>query len=117
MIAGRVMFCSIPLSIKRSKVPLGSIQSIALLPSSTLRIQSFKVHRIQQIYSQLRGQSSASMTSFYTSETPDYVKGAKGIHLMTANTPNGQKVQILLEELALKYGTTWTFNIVKFKEN
>jgi len=34
----------------------------------------------------------------YISETPDEVKNAKGLHLITQSTPNGQKVQILLEQ-------------------
>jgi len=57
------------------------------------------------------------MTSIYTSETPDVVKNAKGLHLITQSTPNGQKVQILLEELALKYGTQWTFNTINIGTN
>jgi glutathione S-transferase len=57
------------------------------------------------------------MSSPYTSETPDVVKNAKGVHLLTANTPNGQKVQILLEELALKYGTTWSHHLVNIRAN
>ena len=47
------------------------------------------------------------MSSFYISETPDSVKNSKGLHLITQNTPNGQKVQIMLEELADLYGTKW----------
>jgi len=42
--------------------------------------------------------------TFYGPDTPDSVKNSKILHLMTYSTPNGQKVQILLEELALKYG-------------
>jgi len=57
------------------------------------------------------------MASPYTSETPDVVKNAKGIHLLTTNTPNGQKVQIFLEELALKYGITWTHHLVNIRAN
>ncbi len=34
--------------------------------------------------------------------------GVKGLHLITMSTPNGQKVQIMLEELADIYGTEWT---------
>jgi glutathione S-transferase len=83
----------------------------------TLRSRLVKVQRIQQLQAHFRSYSSSAMASFYTSETPDVVKNAKGIHLMTANTPNGQKVQILLEELALKYGTTWTFNTINLSEN
>jgi len=41
--------------------------------------------------------------SLYTDETPDAIKNSKGLHLVTQNTPNGQKVQIMLEELAAVY--------------
>jgi glutathione S-transferase len=56
-------------------------------------------------------------SSIYTSETPDVVKNAKGLHLITQSTPNGQKVQIFLEELAAKYGTTYTFNTINIGTN
>jgi len=45
--------------------------------------------------------------SFYADDTPASVKEAKGLHLMTMSTPNGQKLQIMLEELADVYGTKW----------
>ena len=49
------------------------------------------------------------MSSYhYTNETPDQVKNAKGLHLITQNTPNGQAVQIFLEELKDAYGTECT---------
>jgi len=41
----------------------------------------------------------------------------QGIHLLTMNTPNGQAVQILLEELAETYGTTWTTTLVNIMTN
>ncbi|KAL8954886.1 MAG: hypothetical protein Q9183_006883 [Haloplaca sp. 2 TL-2023] len=44
----------------------------------------------------------------YDENTPSEVKNAKGLHLLTMNTPNGQKVQIMLEELKDIYGTEWT---------
>jgi len=53
----------------------------------------------------------------YISETPDEVKNAKGLHLITQSTPNGQKVQILLEELADVYGTTWTQTVINIGTN
>ena len=40
----------------------------------------------------------------YGPDTPDSVKNSKKLHLITQSTPNGQKLQIMLEELALKYG-------------
>lgn len=48
----------------------------------------------------------------YASDTPDEVKNAKGIHLITFNTGNGQAVQILLEELAETYGFEWSTTIL-----
>ena len=53
----------------------------------------------------------------YIAETPDEVKNAKGLHLITMSTPNGQKVQILLEELAETYGTTWTTTLINIMTN
>jgi len=53
----------------------------------------------------------------YIADTPDEVKNAKGLHLITQNTPNGQKVQILLEELAETYGTEWTTTIIDISTN
>ena len=44
----------------------------------------------------------------FEADTPDEVKNAKGLHLITMSTPNGQKVQIMLEELHEIYGTEWT---------
>ncbi|KAK7954405.1 glutathione S-transferase [Apiospora saccharicola] len=34
------------------------------------------------------------------------------LHLLTENTPNGKKVQILLEELHATYGTSWKTHLV-----
>jgi len=53
----------------------------------------------------------------YIAETPDEVKNAKGLHLLTMNTPNGQKVQILLEELKETYGTQWTTTLIDIMTN
>jgi glutathione S-transferase len=36
----------------------------------------------------------------------------QGLHLITLNTPNGQKLQIYLEELKDVYGTEWTTSFV-----
>ena len=70
------------------------------------------------------------MSNLFTSETPEEVKNAKvsieqlheecheakeacqGLHLLTMSTPNGQKVQIMLEELAELYGTAWTTTLM-----
>ena len=44
------------------------------------------------------------MASLYGDDTPDHIKDSKGLHLITQSTPNGQKVQIMLEELKQAYG-------------
>lgn len=53
----------------------------------------------------------------YTDETPAEVKNAKGLHLVTMNTPNGQAVQIFLEELKDVYGTEWTTTLINIMTN
>lgn len=55
--------------------------------------------------------------NLYTSETPDDVKNATGIHLITQNTPNGQAVQIFLEELKDAYGLEWTTTLINISTN
>ncbi|CAD0097048.1 unnamed protein product [Aureobasidium mustum] len=57
------------------------------------------------------------MSNLYIESTPSEVSKADGIHLLTFSTPNGQKVQILLEELALLYGVEWTTTIINFAQN
>jgi hypothetical protein len=56
--------------------------------------------------------SNLAMDNLYIPDTPTDVKNAKAIHLLTANTGNGQAVQILLEELAEAYGFSWTTTLV-----
>ncbi|KUJ13386.1 glutathione S-transferase-like protein [Mollisia scopiformis] len=53
----------------------------------------------------------------YQDDTPADVKNAKGLHLITQSTPNGQKVQIFLEELADVYGTEWTTTLINISTN
>jgi len=49
----------------------------------------------------------------YTDETPAEVKNAKGLHLITMNTPNGQAVQIMLEELKeAGYKVDWSTTLI-----
>jgi glutathione S-transferase len=55
--------------------------------------------------------------SIYVADTPDSVKSATGLHLLTVSTPNGQKLQIMLEELAAAYGTSYTFTLVNMRAN
>ncbi|PYH33385.1 putative glutathione S-transferase family protein [Aspergillus neoniger CBS 115656] len=53
------------------------------------------------------------MTSpVFTPTTPPRIKNTKGLHLLTTSTPNGKKVQILLEELSAKYGLQWTITLI-----
>jgi hypothetical protein len=37
---------------------------------------------------------------------------SKAVHLLTENTPNGKKVQILLEELRAEYGFGWETHLI-----
>ena len=53
----------------------------------------------------------------YISETPKAISSAKGLHLITQNTPNGQAVQIMLEELAESYGTEFTYTVINISTN
>lgn len=54
----------------------------------------------------------------YTDETPAEVKNAKGLHLLTMNTPNGQAVQIFLEELKdAGYDIDWTTTLIDIMTN
>ena len=55
--------------------------------------------------------------NFYLEGTPDDVKNAKGLHLITQNTPNGQAVQVFLEELKDAYGTSWTTTLIDISTN
>ena len=55
--------------------------------------------------------------TLYTDETPSDVKDAKGLHLITMNTPNGQAVQIFLEELQDAYGLKWTTTVINIMTN
>jgi len=53
----------------------------------------------------------------YISSTPKEVSSAKGLHLITQSTPNGQAVQIMLEELAETYGTEFTYSVINIGTN
>ncbi|KAI9848691.1 MAG: hypothetical protein M1837_006778 [Sclerophora amabilis] len=56
-------------------------------------------------------------SQYYIDQTPAAVKDAKGLHLITQSTPNGQKVQILLEELKDIYGIQWTTSLINIFTN
>ncbi|MCJ1352913.1 MAG: hypothetical protein MMC33_002897 [Icmadophila ericetorum] len=55
--------------------------------------------------------------SLYIDETPAAVKNSKGLHLITQSTPNGQKVQIFLEELKDVYGLDWETTVINIGTN
>jgi len=57
------------------------------------------------------------MSHLYIDDTPAEVKNAKGFHLLTMSTPNGQAVQIFLEELKDVYGTEWTTTLIDISTN
>ncbi|KAK9547239.1 hypothetical protein V6Z88_008859 [Aspergillus fumigatus] len=57
------------------------------------------------------------MASFYAAETPERVKKAQGLHLITSLTPNGRKVHILLEELKDTYGLEWMISLIDLDKN
>ncbi|KAI4724539.1 hypothetical protein E4T49_07732 [Aureobasidium sp. EXF-10728] len=57
------------------------------------------------------------MSNIYSEDTPSEVKSASGLHLLTQSTPNGQKIQILLEELALLYKLEWTTTLINIFSN
>jgi len=66
----------------------------------------------------LSQQAGKMSYSLYQSDTPDEVKNAKGLHLITMSTPNGQKTQIMLEELVDLYpGTSWTTTKISIMTN
>lgn len=51
-------------------------------------------------------------SQFYLEGTPADIKEAKGLHLITMSTPNGKKLQIMLEELKETYNTQCKLNFV-----
>lgn len=53
------------------------------------------------------------MEVVYTADTPSQVKESEhSLQLLTENTTNGKKVQILLEELHEIYGISWSTHLV-----
>lgn len=75
------------------------------------------IRRLPSIPRKLQTRNMASKDTLYISSTPDDVKNAKGLSLLTQNTPNGQATQIMLEELALKYGTKWDTKLINISTN
>jgi glutathione S-transferase len=69
-------------------------------------------------YKENQQKQAANMShNLYTDETPADVKNAKGLHLLTMSTPNGQAVQIYLEELKDVYGIEWTTTLINIMTN
>merc|ERR1711964_851096 len=60
---------------------------------------------------------STQMSNCYHPDTPSEVRDAKGLHLITTSTPNGKKVQIMLEELRVAYGTEFTHTLISIPTN
>ena len=69
-------------------------------------------HRLAQLSTQLKVRvpfarisnlTLPTMSHLFEQATPAEVKNGNGLSLITMNTPNGQKIQIMLEELADTY--------------
>jgi len=76
-----------------------------------------KQRRIQGLKAHLSASAAPKMSFQYLPDTPEEAKNGKDIHLITQSTPNGAKVQIFLEELAEKYGTTWSTSVINIGTN
>lgn len=99
-----------------------SLQLSSVLSSRTIlrtpRISTYPTHHVNGKpalwrYYTWRGeecQSKRTDTSF--DQLSVLLIVIQGLHLLTTNTPNGQKVQIFLEELKELYGTEWTTTLV-----
>ncbi|KAL9135507.1 MAG: hypothetical protein Q9175_003309 [Cornicularia normoerica] len=89
-----------------------SVQRAALLSSHLkARTPIDKVRKLNILPKTL------NMSHLFEADTPEEVKNAKGLHLVTMATPNGQKVQIMLEELHDVYGTEWTQTLINIMTN
>ena len=100
--------------------------SLTLRPSpcfsSSQAKASRSLHTTSRRYSiveSIFGTASSKMTTpgLTEADTPDIIKNNKGLHLLTMSTPNGQKVQILLEELKELYGTKWSYTLLSIMTN
>jgi len=105
--------------VSRALRASGVLQRDAITSSSSSIAHSNSSFKFQQQpRSRLSILTSTKMApSLYDNTTPDSVKNAKGLHLVTQSTPNGQKVQIFLEELKLKYGTEWDTTLINIGTN
>ncbi|OIW34641.1 glutathione S-transferase [Coniochaeta ligniaria NRRL 30616] len=52
------------------------------------------------------------MEVIYNAATPSQLTETRAVHLLTENTPNGKKVQVLLEELRAEYGFKWETHLI-----
>ena len=81
----------------------------------------FPLHLLREfqtlLYPRLLKRNITMADKLYIAETPKDISSAKGLHLITQNTPNGQATQILLEELAEKYGTEWGTTVINISTN
>ncbi|KAL9051132.1 MAG: hypothetical protein Q9162_006204 [Coniocarpon cinnabarinum] len=59
----------------------------------------------------------ATKPGLFEDATPSLIKDSKGLYMVTQSTPNGQKVQILLEELADLYGIKWGYTVINIGTN
>ncbi|KAK6343170.1 hypothetical protein TWF718_008543 [Orbilia javanica] len=87
--------------------------------NSEIPTLSSSINRLRPFWVQSRSLTVVPKMSsnLYTDETPEAIKSSKGLHLITQSTPNGQKVQILLEELKAVYGTKWGTSIINIGTN
>lgn len=94
-----------------------------IIPLSTFSTQHTHkhIHKLQAPHCDRRRAISSitatKMSNLYGDDTPDDVKNAKGLHLITQSTPNGQAVQIFLEELKDTYGIDFTTTVINIQTN
>lgn len=96
---------------------LGSKPSFSVLKATSSLAQIIRPKVISRPVSLSSLLNQNMSHSLYIDETPEEVKNAKGLHLLTFGTPNGQKVQIFLEELKAVYDINWTTTIIDIRAN
>jgi hypothetical protein len=93
-----------------SPAPTAAYLNRSLAHPSRLAFRSLQRRTLSILFN---SESSNKMSSLYEDDTPDSIKNSKGLHLVTQSTPNGQKVQIMLEELKQVYGTVdWDTTLI-----
>ena len=109
------------LSVRTSIIHSPSFSDSSILSSHILTprpVNFFPKSYPSRVFSSTVTRSTSIMADYlYIAETPKDVKEAKGLHLITQSTPNGQATQILLEELADTYGTNWTTTLINISTN